>query len=333
MYLTKLKIVTAVVLAAGLVSTGVFGPGGPGGRPVQAAVLDDKPGQRDETLKEENERLKKELAQAKEENQRLKEQIQKVQAALKDGLATAERARQDAEVRQRAAKALQEAGQRAEERARAQVEDAEARRQRAAAVVQTDNNLKQIGLAMHNYLDVHGRFPAGAIYGKGGKPLLSWRVALLPYLEQENLYKQFRLDEPWDSEHNKGLLSVVPKVYAPVTGKGREPSVTYYRGFTGNGTIFEGTQGRRLADITDGTSNTILVVEAGEAVPWTKPDDLPYDPEKPLPKLGGLFDGDFHILMADGSTRFARKKYNEQVLRALITYNGGEVVTQDDLNK
>jgi RNA polymerase sigma factor (sigma-70 family) len=337
MYLTKLKIVTAVVLAAGLVGTGagIFGPYAPGGWPAQASVLDDQPGQRDETLKEENERLKKELAQAKEEIQRLKKQIKNVQEALEGRLAATEQDQKDA-VRQRAKaaqEAAQEAGQRAEERARAQVEDAEARRQRAIAVVQTDNNLKQIGLAMHNYHDVHGRFPAGAIYGKGGKPLLSWRVALLPYLEQENLYKQFRLDEPWDSEHNKGLLSVVPKVYIPVTGKDRERPVTYYRGFTGNGTIFEGTQGRRLADITDGTSNTLLVVEAGEAVPWTKPDELPYDPDKPLPKLGGLFDGDFHILMADGSTRYAQKKYNEQVLRALITYNGGEVVDLKDLNK
>src|SRR5207253_5726964 len=77
------------------------------------------------------------------------------------------------------------------------------------------NNLKQIAIAFHNYASAHrDHFPAAAIYSKDGKPLLSWRVALLPYLEQDNLYKQFKLDEPWDSEHNKKLIARMPKVFA-----------------------------------------------------------------------------------------------------------------------
>src|SRR5262249_21670890 len=77
----------------------------------------------------------------------------------------------------------------------------------AAARMQSSNNLKQFGLAMHTYLDQHGTFPPAAIYDKDGKALLSWRVLLLPYIEADPLYKKFKLDEPWDSAHNKKLLA------------------------------------------------------------------------------------------------------------------------------
>src|SRR6185295_2767398 len=76
------------------------------------------------------------------------------------------------------------------------------------------NNLKIIGLAMHNYHDTNQRFPAAAIYDKQGKPLLSWRVAILPYLNQKQLYESFHLDEPWDSEHNRKLIPRMPAEYA-----------------------------------------------------------------------------------------------------------------------
>jgi Protein of unknown function (DUF1559) len=90
-------------------------------------------------------------------------------------------------------------------------------------------NLQQIGLAVHNFHDTFGAMPANAIRDKAGKPLLSWRVALLPYLDEHNLYKEFRLDEPWDSKHNKALLAKMPKVYAPtITGKPAKPNTTYY---------------------------------------------------------------------------------------------------------
>ena len=75
------------------------------------------------------------------------------------------------------------------------------------------NNLKQIGLAMHNYHDRHKSLPSAYTVDKAGKPLLSWRVLILPYLDQEALYKEFHLDEPWDSEHNKPLSAMVVKVY------------------------------------------------------------------------------------------------------------------------
>jgi uncharacterized protein (TIGR03067 family) len=202
--------------------------------------------------------------------------------------------------------------------------------QEAALRSASANNLKLIGLAMHNYHDANRSFPPAAICGKDGKPLLSWRVALLPYLEQGALYKQFKLNEPWDSPHNKALLDKMPKVYAPVNDS--EGVSTFYRVFTGPGTVFEGPRGVRLAAIRDGSSNTILVVEAGQSVPWTKPDELPYEAGKPLPKLGGLYSGGFNILMADGTVRVVRRDFDAATLRLAITRADGQMVDLDKLS-
>lgn len=191
----------------------------------------------------------------------------------------------------------------------------------------SSNNLKQIALAMHNHHDANRGFPAAAIFSSDGKPLLSWRVAILPYLEQQPLFQQFKLDEPWDSEHNKKLLANMPKIYAPVQGEVKDKESTFYQVFVGKGAGFEGRKGQSIAQFADGTSNTILVVEAGTAVPWTKPEDLTYEADKPLPKLGGLFDGSFHAALADGSVHFFMKGTDEKKLRALITRNGGEVIS------
>src|SRR5262249_40828100 len=151
-----------------------------------------------------------------------------------------------------------------------------------------------------------------------------------PYIEQEELYKQFKLDEPWDSPHNKKLLAKMPKVYAaPGQPKGH---VTHYRAFTGPGTMFEGRKGVGIRDVPDGTSNTIFVVEAKQAVPWTRPDAFPYDPKKPLPALGGLFEKGFHIALVDGSVRFVSDRVKEKVVRAMITRNGGEVIDTNELD-
>jgi hypothetical protein len=200
----------------------------------------------------------------------------------------------------------------------------------AAARTQSANNLKQIALAMHNFHDTYGAFPPHAIYGKDGKALLSWRVQILPFIEQDNLYKQFHLDEPWDSPHNKKLLEVMPKVFAvPVDEKAVKAHETHYLGFVGKGAFFTGKKGIRIADILDGTSNTILVVEAAKSVPWTKPDDLPFEAGKPLPKLGAFWPNGFQAAFCDGSVRMLRKTISEKTLRAAITINGGEVLGDD----
>jgi hypothetical protein len=204
-----------------------------------------------------------------------------------------------------------------------------------AGRVSSVNNLKQMALAMHNYASANGdAFPPAAITDKDGKPLLSWRVAILPYVEQNNLYQKFRLDEPWDSEHNKKLLDGMPRIYAVPPEDGKEANEketkTHYRVFHGPGSIFEGTKGIRFADITDGTSNTILIVEAEDAVPWTKPEELPFDPKKDPPKIGLKGAEKVSAAFADGSVHTMNKKIDKDVLKALITRNGGETVTIPD---
>ena len=84
----------------------------------------------------------------------------------------------------------------------------------AASRAQSQNNLKQFALAMHNYHSTYNHLPPAASFDKNGKPMLSWRVMILPFIEQDALYKQFRLEEPWDSEHNKKLLAKMPEVFA-----------------------------------------------------------------------------------------------------------------------
>ncbi len=192
---------------------------------------------------------------------------------------------------------------------------------------QAANNLRQIALAMHNFQAVYNSLPPAAIYDRNGKPLLSWRVQLLPFLEQDRLYKEFHLDEPWDSPNNKKLLDRMPRVFAsPSQGKSH---FTAYQVFVGKGTVFEGKKGISLVNIPDGTSNTILAVETLPAVPWTKPEDIPFDVDRPLPKLGGFHEGGFWATMCDGSARFIKSTVPEKTLKIAIGRNDGQVLPKD----
>jgi len=198
----------------------------------------------------------------------------------------------------------------------------------AARRAQCVNNFRQIARAMHNYNSTNNAFPRPAILDEKGKPLLSWRVAILPYIGQQGLYSRFRLDEPWDGPHNKGLLKEMPPLYLCPSRAKVEPFATTYRVFVGNGVLFESDKDIGVADVTDGTSNTIMVVEAKEAVPWTKPDDLSFDPAK-APSLGGAgspHPGGFNAATADGAVRFIKSTIDLNVFRALITRAAGEVV-------
>src|SRR5207248_1536085 len=146
------------------------------------------------------------------------------------------------------------------------------------------NNLKQIVLALHYYHDSHSKFPAQANYGSQGKPLLSWRVHILPFLGEEKLYKEFHLDEPWESAHNKQLIARMPAIYRCPSMKWSLKNKTTYLGLVNESAMFTGgPEGVPIKDVEDGTSNTIFIVDADDdhAVIWTKPEDLKYDPKNP----------------------------------------------------
>jgi hypothetical protein len=193
------------------------------------------------------------------------------------------------------------------------------------------NNLKQLGLAMHNYESTHQHLPTPATLGKKGKKLLSWRVEVLPYIEQDDLYKKFNLDEAWDSEHNLKVFkdNPMPKVFAIPGTTNEADKKTHYQVFVGNGAMFEPTGPTKLTEISDGTSNTFMVATAAKAVEWTKPDDIEFEPKAEVAKLLLFKDGVSVVCFGDGSVRAISDKVAEKSLRAYVTRNGGEVVSDD----
>ncbi len=196
--------------------------------------------------------------------------------------------------------------------------------------IRLGNNMRRIVLAIINYADTNqGRMPAHAIYGKDGKPLLSWRVQILPFIEQDNLYKQFHLDEPWDSEHNKKLLARMPDVYRGLNAKRNREGRTVFVVPVGPQAAFHaGREGLKFpASFADGTSNTVLAVAADDAhaVPWTKPEDLPFGPKHPAAGLGRLPRG-YLVGMADGTVNFLSATIDPKALLPAFTPAGGEVL-------
>jgi hypothetical protein len=192
------------------------------------------------------------------------------------------------------------------------------------------NSLKEIALALHNYHSDNKHLPLPASRGPDGKPLLSWRVHILPYLGEKSLYQQFHLDEPWDGPHNRPLVDRMPSVYRlPVSKSERER--THYLLPVGNGAVFDSEKPTAIKDITDGSSSTIMVVTVDDehAAIWTKPDDWPFDPQHPTEGLGRYFQGGFTAALCDASVHtlaWPEKPKDVARLRALFTRAGGETI-------
>ena len=184
-----------------------------------------------------------------------------------------------------------------------------------------ENNLKEIALAFHNFHDTNNAMPSN-LYSKDKKPLLSWRVQILPFIEELPLYQQFKLDEPWDSENNKKIVEKMPKLFAPVRGKA-DPGMTFYQGFSGSNGWCK--PGAKFTSFLDGLSNTFFVAEAAKPVIWSKPDDLEFN-GKDVPALGGMFDGKFHAAMGDGSVGLFKKGLDKETLSRLIDPKDGNPV-------
>ena len=207
----------------------------------------------------------------------------------------------------------------------------------AARRAHSMNNLRQLAISLHQHEAAQGAFPAGYSADEKGKPLLSWRVHILPYIEHQELYDQFHLNEPWDSPHNKKLIDKMPAVFRSAASKAKKPGMTNYLGVGGADGIFVrpaagGKFGSKMRDVTDGLSNTIMMIEVPDkmAVIWTKPADFAPDKKNPTKGLAGLHPDGFTAGFADGSVRFYSKEIDADTFRALLTKSGGEVIDPDN---
>lgn len=181
-----------------------------------------------------------------------------------------------------------------------------------------EQHLKQLADAFNRYHEAKGTYPPTTVCDKDGRPLFSWRVALLPYMgdEADALHKEFKLDEPWDSLHNKKLIMRMPRSFkAPNAWKTGKTSDLV---FAGAGAAFEGKKGIDKKDIR---AEAILLVLAGDtrSVWWTKPADLAYVADKPLPKLFGKWDHEIHVLLGDGSVKLLTKDTDEKTIKEMIS--------------
>ncbi len=188
--------------------------------------------------------------------------------------------------------------------------------------------MKQIAIAMHNYHNAHQSFPPVSSTTTQGKQLLSWRVHLLPLIGQNELYKQFHLNEPWSSPHNRKLIGKIPDIYS-IPGEKKAEGRSCYQVVVGEKTLFTGEKdGVKIRETTDGTSNTVLFVDTKikDAVIWTRPDDIKANDNQLAEKLLGKYDRRSLIAMADGSIRAVNDDIGKQTLKNAITRNGGEVL-------
>ncbi len=202
----------------------------------------------------------------------------------------------------------------------------------AARQAQEMNHLKQLGLAFHNYESAKGAFPTD-VYSEDGTPLLSWRVRLLPYMEEMALYSQFKLDEPWDSEHNRPLLDQMPAVFSS-PDSAHLFNKTRYVTLDGETTLFPGNEKLSFRDVTDGTSNTIMFVQVhpDSAVEWTRPADVDFDAENPFAGVAQE-RGEFLATFCDGSVRRISLGIGAEAMKALATRAGEEVISYEEIDQ
>lgn len=207
------------------------------------------------------------------------------------------------------------------------------------------NNLKQIGLALHNYHDTYKCFPPAFVVGPDGQRWHSWRALILPFLEEKpELSKQYRFDEPWNGPNNSKLLDKRPLVFAChwIDNKPHVPKTdTNYVAVVGNETAWLGEESLRVAEIEDGTWSTALVIEVRDAgIPWLAPDDLTFEEASQPPRgvkgrrassihiadqVGD--QGGLHVLMGDSTVRYVNFEIAPEIWKAILTRAGGEKIS------
>ena len=202
---------------------------------------------------------------------------------------------------------------------------------------QCSNNLKQIGLAIHNYHDTYRCLPAAVLTDENDLPMRSWRVAILPFVEEAALYDMYDFNEPWDGPINSLLLDGLPSAYCCPDDYVLMPGMTSYVMIVGEGTLGGNPNEKvRFADVVDGLSNTIMVMEVGSAgIPWMEPRDITveeavtYITDPTASQFQQVHPEGVNVLLGDGSTRLLPNSIDPETLRALLTRNDGQAVTVD----
>ena len=196
----------------------------------------------------------------------------------------------------------------------------------AARRTQSMNNQRQLALAMHSYESAYGHFPKAVITHESGHKH-SWRIALLPFLEQQELYDRYRLDEPWDSPHNKQVTRDMPEFYKHPESESK--TETNYFVVVGEGTLFDGKE-NTFSDITDGSSNTVLIVEAIRDCHWAQPVDILFEEASLVETLGGFDEKIFSVTTADGAVKTVSFEIKPEFFRSMLTIAGGEMLNAGD---
>ena len=198
----------------------------------------------------------------------------------------------------------------------------------AASRTACKDNLRQIGFALHAYHDQYGSFPPAYTVDVDGHRMHSWRVLILPFLGEQDLYAQYRFDEPWDGPNNRELAARMPEVFACPGQDGAHTGRTQYLAIVGPETVWPEQYASSIRDVFDGTSNTIQVVEwADSDVTWLEPRDVSYREARRSPLRvthpPGSDEGVQHALFADGSVRGIPPHAEPRIYRHLLTARSG----------
>jgi hypothetical protein len=199
-------------------------------------------------------------------------------------------------------------------------------------------NLKQIALALHTYHDRYGTFPPAYVPDQDGKPMHSWRVLILPFLDEQALYEQYSFQEPWDGPNNRQLLSPAPVIYrCPSDVRTGQSNWTSYVAVVGRRTAWPGSKSSKLSEFSDGTSNTILVVEDhSQKIPWMEPRDLALDEALEMfgsrsRRLADSHAGGRLAALADGSVTLLPRGLTQDLLAGLLAIDDGMGLPMHDL--
>lgn len=198
----------------------------------------------------------------------------------------------------------------------------------AARRMQCSNNLKQIGIALHNYHSTYKSLPPAFTVDDSGQRLHSWRTLILPFMEQQALYSQIDLDKPWDDPANQQVAATAIPAYQCPSTPG-DPTMTTYVAVVDPAGVFSGSQSVNFQDVTDGLSNTVMVAETSpdKAVHWMSPDDIDRQTFLGAKDHSHAHPGGANTAFADGAVNFLSSSMDERVREALVTRDSGDTVS------